>query len=155
MSKMILPASIAVLALGLSAPSFAQEYSINGQMLPEDQVERFQAHCDEMFMAEGGTAVDSAGAAESTTNGGDGTTGSDSSDTSGSMDWSTYDMASLDAEACRTAGFSASAAGGADAAGAVQGSNATGTDGSIDVTTDPTTGAATSGTSTGDDGNSN
>ncbi|MFD2649328.1 hypothetical protein ACFSX5_16190 [Devosia albogilva] len=169
MSKMILPASIAVLALGLSAPSFAQQYTIDGQSLPEDQVQRFQEHCDTLFGAEG------AGAAESTTNGGDGgssgstdasataggsatgtagsTSGSNSSDTSGSgtTDWSTFDLSTLDAEACRSAGFQASGG----AAGAVEGSNGTGTDGSVDITTDPTTGGATSGTSSGSDGTSN
>ena len=110
MSKILFSASIAVLALGMSAPTFAQDYTLMGAPVPADQVETLQARCDELFAAEpagadagmgAGTEQDTKTTTEATTENAD--------DEDVEVDFATLDLATIDAEACRVGGFTATA----------------------------------------------
>ena len=125
MSKILFSASIAVLALGMSAPTFAQDYTLMGTPVPADQVETLQARCDELFAAEpagadagigagteagvgAGTEQDSSPeAADATAS--EGTEASPSGSTETEVDFATLDLATITLEDCQTGGFTASA----------------------------------------------
>ena len=109
MSKILFSVSIAALALGMSAPTFAQEFTLGGTAVPADQVERLQARCDEAFAAEPAGASGGIGAGtEQDTKTGTETTPENDDDTD--VDFATLDLATVDAEACRVGGFTPSAA---------------------------------------------
>ena len=120
MSSKLIAVSAAALLLGLSSPSFAQSFTLNGTDVPADQVERIQAHCDALEAAEMGSATDSSGAAGTSTS--TDTAGSTSTDASASTSTDTAAGAATDAAAGATdaaAGAATDAAAGAstDAAG--------------------------------------
>ena len=115
MSKILFSASIAVVALGMSAPTFAQDYTFMGTPVPADQVETLQARCDELFAAEpagtesgigAGTEQDSSTESPTETEGA-GASPSGSTDTE--VDFTTLDLATITVEDCHTGGFTATA----------------------------------------------
>ena len=67
MTSRIVAATAAALLLGLSAPAFAQSFTLNGTDVPPDQVERLQAHCDALEASEMGSAADSSSEASGST----------------------------------------------------------------------------------------
>lgn len=118
MSKILFSASIAVLALGMSAPTFAQDYTFMGTPVPADQVETLQARCDELFAAEpagaeagvgAGTEQDSSPEAADATES-EGTEASPSGSTETEVDFATLDLTTITLEDCQTGGFTASTA---------------------------------------------
>jgi hypothetical protein len=111
MSKILFSASIAVLALGMSAPTFAQDYTFMGTPVPADQVETLQARCDELFAAEpAGTEAGIGAGTEQDTKTTTETTTENADDEDVEVDFTTLDLATVTLEDCKTGGFTASTA---------------------------------------------
>lgn len=123
MKTSMLTLSATVLALGFSTAAFAQTYTINGQAVPEDQVSRVQEYCSGLS-ADGGIGAGVTNSPADTETSG---TNEDEASPSGTIDFTSADLTSIDADACTTGGFTVgAAASGSAGAAATTGTSATG-----------------------------
>lgn len=134
MKKIFLATSVAALSLSLAVPAFAQTFTMMGNEVPADQVERIQAQCDTLFSSEGAGAgasdistnatstvnedgktseTEIATSSERTETNGTGSTdgGNPTSDATpgavAAVDFETMDMGTITLQDCRDGGFTA------------------------------------------------
>lgn len=107
MSSKYLAVSAAALLIGLSAPAFAQTYTLNGVEVPADQVARLQEYCASLETeATASLATEEDDADTNSTSADASATGEDeSSDPSTTIDFATLDVTTIDADACIEGGF--------------------------------------------------